>query len=159
MCKACASPKLNNGGYIGSITDLVSIEMANAVRAQIADVSGAKTIALPSRIYYRIWDVDSNLASHGVHTWMATGARWWQISEQLLQPRSSEAVHIVGEAFSSPSGQGWIAGALETVERMLTLKVGLPPLSGLTREDICIMNPFSDTQLPKTTSVHTTSGV
>ena len=152
MCKACASPKLSNGGYIGSITDLASMEMANAVRTQMADVSGAKSyedIAMPSRIYYRIWDVDSNLASHGVHTWMATGARWWQVSEKLLQPRESEAVHIVGETFSSPSGQGWIAGALETVERMLTLKLGLPPLTGLTREDICIMNPFSDSQLPK----------
>lgn len=146
-CMACASPSLRDN-HIGPISDRTPSLLVNAVRAQLADVTGMPydSIPVPSRIHYRVWDRNSALRAHGVHNWLAGGARWWEVSERMLQPNPQEDVHIVGESFSSPTGQGWISGALETAERMLVLKLGLPRLAGLTREDICAMNPFSDDQ-------------
>ena len=74
--------------------------------------------------------------------------RWWEVAETALQPLAAEQVHIVGEAFASPDGHGWVNGAVETAERFLVNKMGLAPLAGLTRDDICLMNPFAAQQPP-----------
>ncbi|MCB0036889.1 MAG: FAD-dependent oxidoreductase [Anaerolineales bacterium] len=44
----------------------------------------------------------------------------WEVREQILQPLNEWPVYIMGEAYSA--AQGWIEGALQTAERVLTDK-------------------------------------
>ena len=146
VCAACAS---SSSGFVGPIADVASGALARAVRGQLARLSGAPLadIPTPTRVIYNVWSLEGSQHAHAFHAWSAaSGKKWWEVSERMLQPNEKEAIHIVGEAFSSPSGQGWIEGALETSERMLVLKVGLKPLAGLTRRDICSMNPLAAQQ-------------
>ena len=47
----------------------------------------------------------------------------WQVRDQILQPLADWPVYIVGEAYSA--AQGWIEGALQTAERVLSEKLGV----------------------------------
>ncbi len=54
----------------------------------------------------------------------------WEVRDRMLQPSGEWPVSIVGEAFSA--SQGWIEGALQTAERVLTEKLGV-----LQRKPVC----------------------
>jgi monoamine oxidase len=47
----------------------------------------------------------------------------WDVRAKILQPLGDWPVYIVGEAYSA--SQGWMEGALQTAERVLTEKFGL----------------------------------
>lgn len=144
-CARCFRPAV----YYGPSTDGTPVILAEAVQGELAELTGLPLEELPeaSRIIYKLWD-DSTLDA-GVTLWIA-GARWWSIQERMRQPSADEAIYLVGESWASPAGQGWVEGALQTSERMLTLSMGIPPLSNISREDICRFNPLALQQLPET---------
>lgn len=47
----------------------------------------------------------------------------WEVRDKILQPLDQWPVYIMGEAYSA--AQGWIEGALQTAERVLSEKLGL----------------------------------
>ncbi|MGE0783509.1 flavin monoamine oxidase family protein [Mycolicibacterium sp.] len=67
------------------------------------------------------WGDDQYLS--GWHTW-TQGAKTWEVMPAVRTPLPGTALHIVGEAWSLD--QGWIEGALQTVEALLTEDLGLP---------------------------------
>jgi hypothetical protein len=95
----------------------------NQALAVQAGLTGLPLSSLPqpSSLRFQVWDEGGENAGAGVHLWSA-GSKWWEIHEQVRQPRSKEAVYIVGEVFSNVMHQGWVEGALESVEKTLTKK-------------------------------------
>ena len=57
----------------------------------------------------------------GWHSWKA-GYKYNQIMPRMRQPIPDERVYICGSAYSND--QGWVEGALETAELMLTENLG-----------------------------------
>jgi monoamine oxidase len=47
----------------------------------------------------------------------------WEVGGKILQPLEEWPVYVIGETYSA--AQGWIEGALQTAERMLTEKLGI----------------------------------
>lgn len=142
-CATCFPPSR----YFGPASDGTPLEMAAAVQTSLSLLTGVPVAQLPvpSSIKYQLWD--SSDANAGVTLWVA-GAPWWSITERMRQPKADEFIYLVGESWANSGGQGWVEGALETAERMLTLSKGLQPLSGLSRADVCRMNPLAQQQIP-----------
>jgi len=67
---------------------------------------------------YTFWDdfSDDSLAGAGWHTW-EPGIRSEEIINYMIRPFGNARIHVCGEAYSNE--QGWIEGALKSVERML----------------------------------------
>ncbi len=63
----------------------------------------------------------------GWHSWKA-GYRYNEIMPRMRHPVQSENVYICGAAYSSD--QGWVEGALETAEQMLTDNLGIGQYRG-----------------------------
>lgn len=47
----------------------------------------------------------------------------WEVRRQIVQPLDDWPVYIIGEAYSA--AQGWIEGALQTAETLLTEKLSI----------------------------------
>jgi lysine 2-monooxygenase len=99
-------------------------EMVRMALLQLQQVHGIP-IPQPIAAVYQDWGLDPYGA--GYHAW-ATGRFPWTTYGQMLQPNSSFPVCVCGEAYSID--QGWVEGALETAEDVLTRYFGLPPLVG-----------------------------
>lgn len=64
----------------------------------------------------------------GYHNWFS-GYNIESVMKCIRKPWESESIHIIGESFSNLTG--WIEGALQTSQRLLTDKVdgfGLKPI-------------------------------
>ena len=59
------------------------------------------------------------------NTWNV-GVRPDQVAKQILQPDPSQSLYVCGEAYSFD--QGWVEGALDTAEQVVTL-LGADPLT------------------------------
>jgi monoamine oxidase len=51
--------------------------------------------------------------------------RSWEVKKAIVQPADEVPMYICGEAYSD--AQGWVEGALQTAEDMLS-RLGVPPL-------------------------------
>lgn len=147
MCRGAA----NTSGYFGPASEGITVELKDMLMRNVAGLWGVPVASVPEPLWirarmYSSVDVLSG-GGPGVATWV-TGRPFWLATEEALQPQADEAIHIVGDGFSAPPGHGWVEGALRSVERLLVTKVGLQPLAGLTRTEVCTMDPFSTTQPP-----------
>ncbi len=59
----------------------------------------------------------------GWHSWNQ-GEKSWEIMPRIIAPVPGVDLHIIGEAWST--GQGWIEGALQTTENLLTGPLNTP---------------------------------
>lgn len=82
----------------------------------------------PYYAHYQDWSKDPWGA--GWHGWPG-GQDEYQLIPQIIQPRPSESVYIVGECYSNIPG--WVQGALNVAEVMLQTKLGLQWPSWLTK--------------------------
>ncbi|HYE88211.1 MAG TPA: Rid family hydrolase [Vicinamibacterales bacterium] len=67
---------------------------------------------------YTFWDdySDDALSGAGWHTW-ESGVNSEKVMERMARPFEGERVYVCGEAYSNE--QGWIEGALKSVERVM----------------------------------------
>lgn len=142
-CRACFPADQ----YYGPAAWGVPNEAKDRLLEYLSDLTGVPVAQIPpiDTIMWQIWDSAPAASGSAAHIWNS-GAPFWTLNDFAAQPRPTEDVHLVGEAWASPAGQFWTNGALETAERMLTVKMGLPPLQGFTREQVCAMNPFVSAQ-------------
>ncbi len=59
----------------------------------------------------------------GWHSWNQ-GEKSWEVMDRIETPLPGVSLHIVGEAWST--GQGWVEGALQTAENVLSARFNLP---------------------------------
>ncbi|HEV3086613.1 MAG TPA: NAD(P)/FAD-dependent oxidoreductase, partial [Candidatus Elarobacter sp.] len=99
-------------------------EMVDEVHRLVAEVHGVALDAIPKpyAAAYHDWSIDP--FGGGYNLWKIH-ARSWEVSENIVQPVNGLPVYVCGEAYSHD--QGWVEGALETAEDMLTRKFGLRP--------------------------------
>jgi hypothetical protein len=104
--------------------------MVEKLRRQLADLHGVDIGQIPEPIIgiYIDWGREPN-EQGGWHTW-EVNEECHTVAESLVQPLGEkEQLYICGEAYSSQ--QGWIEGALQSTERVLTrLKVAPPDWFG-----------------------------
>jgi monoamine oxidase len=74
----------------------------------------------PHTALYRNWSLDPFGAAW--HYWNPHN-RSWELMARLRRPVPDANLHVCGEAFSS--NQGWVAGAVNTAERVLETHFGL----------------------------------
>lgn len=100
----------------------VSALMVDEANRQLAEVHGLVDIPRPYDAAFRDWGDDPY--GGGWHSWNidvdATATM-----PRVIRPVDSEDVFICGEAYSTY--QGWVEGALQTAEMMLTSHFGLQP--------------------------------
>jgi monoamine oxidase len=96
---------------------------ATELISQIVAVHNLKAPPPIESVGFIDWGDDQSLS--GVHSW-TQGAKTWEVMPAVRTPVPGTALHIVGEAWSLD--QGWIEGALQTVEALLAedLKVTTP---------------------------------
>ncbi len=89
--------------------------------AQVREMHGASNrIPDPYVTYYKDWSHEP--FGGGYHAWDA-GVAVAETMRRMRHPRSQEAIHICGEAYSDQ--QGWAEGALCEAEKMLQEHFGL----------------------------------
>ena len=68
ICRACFK---TSSGIVGPVSDGVSDRLSNAVRLQLSRLSGAplQSIPAPTRVLYKVWQLDSNLNANAFHAW------------------------------------------------------------------------------------------
>jgi monoamine oxidase len=100
-------------------------EMIEMARSQLQSVHGI-SIPPPKDAVFQDWGQDP--FGGGYHAW---AAHWspWDMFSRMLQPIDSYNVFICGEAYSVD--QGWVEGALSTVEECL-LRLGGPKVKAYT---------------------------
>ncbi|MGH7620264.1 MAG: flavin monoamine oxidase family protein [Gemmatimonadaceae bacterium] len=96
-------------------------EMAEEAHRQIVQMHGVPYAPKPYAASYRDWAEDPY--GGGINVWKIH-ADSWSIAQTILNPRPGIPVYICGEAFSHE--QGWVEGALQTAENMVTQYFGLP---------------------------------
>jgi monoamine oxidase len=96
---------------------------------QLVQMHGVAYAPQPYAAAYRDWADDP--FGGGVNFWRIH-ARSWEVIPAIINPVPGLPVFICGEAYSHE--QGWVEGALQTAELMLTSHFGLGPLpSAATR--------------------------
>lgn len=76
----------------------------------------------PYAVLYHDWSEDPY--GGGVNFWNI-GVRSWEVIPRMVQPVPGAPVYVCGEAYSG--AQGWVEGALQTAEAVLTEHLGLGP--------------------------------
>ncbi len=94
---------------------------AREMQRQIAAVHALPTPPPVLSAGYMNWGDDPY--GGGWHSWNQ-GEKSWEVMDRIIDPLPGSGVHIVGEAWST--GQGWIEGALQTAENLLTTRLGVP---------------------------------
>ncbi len=96
--------------------------MASELVRQIVIVHGLKEAPAVSSAGFIDWGGEPYVS--GWHTWKQ-GAKSWEVMPAVRTPLPGTALHIVGEAWSTD--QGWVEGALQTVEALLVEDLKLAP--------------------------------
>ena len=96
--------------------------MVNEVARQLATIHGLAYTPRVKNAAFRDWGDDP--FGGGWNSWNI-GVKSWVVKEQIVQPIPDAPLYICGEAYSD--AQGWVEGALQTAEVMLS-KLGLKPL-------------------------------
>ena len=96
--------------------------MAAELVRQIVKVHDLKETPTISSAGYIDWGGEPYLS--GWHTWNQ-GVKSWEVMPAVRTPLPGTALHIVGEAWSTD--QGWVEGALQTVEALLVEDLKLAP--------------------------------
>jgi len=89
---------------------------------QLGAVHGMPEAPPPYAAVYHDWSADP--FGGGVNFWNR-GVRSWEVIPRMAHPVPSCPVYVCGEAYSGT--QGWVEGALETAELVLTRHLGLAP--------------------------------
>ncbi|MDH3523742.1 MAG: FAD-dependent oxidoreductase [Acidobacteriota bacterium] len=114
------NPWLGGGGPMppGAIapTDAVVRE----AHRQVTELHDQRELPLPYTAAFMDWSEDPY--GGGWHSWKA-GFKYNEIMPRMRHPVEGENVYICGAAYSSD--QGWVEGALETAEQMLTEDMGI----------------------------------
>jgi monoamine oxidase len=96
-------------------------EMAEMARSQLQSVHNIE-IPKAEDAVFQDWGLDPYGA--GYHAWAAHYSPW-NMFGCMLKPVPSYNVYICGEAYSLD--QGWVEGALSTVDECLRRKLGIKP--------------------------------
>lgn len=84
------------------------------------EAPGNRGVVVPDPVAgaYTFWDdfSDDSLSGAGWHTW-EPGIDSDDVMKYMVQPFPAERVFVIGEAYSNE--QGWIEGALKSVERVM----------------------------------------
>lgn len=112
------SPRATRLAPLMALAGLASVQasqaMVDEVMKQVRELHGLDSIPDPYVTWYKDWTADPY--GGGYHAWKA-GVPVWQTMPYMRQPFASEAIHIIGEAYSDQ--QGWVEGALCVAEKML----------------------------------------
>lgn len=96
--------------------------MVAEAQRQLRELHGpAALIPEPYVASFQDWGQDP--FGGAFHFWQV-GARSWEVIPRMRRPIADANLSICGEAWSN--GQGWVLGALNTAERMLHERFGLP---------------------------------
>jgi len=96
--------------------------MVKEVQRQLGLVHGMMYVPPALEASFRDWGDDPY--GGGWNSWNI-GVKSWEVQERIVQPQANVPVYICGEAYSD--AQGWVEGALQTADMMLT-RLGVPPL-------------------------------
>jgi lysine 2-monooxygenase len=96
--------------------------MATELVRQIVTVHGLKKAPAVSSAGFINWGGEPYLS--GWHSWKQ-GVKSWEVMPKVRTPPPGTDLHIVGEAWSTD--QGWIEGALQTLEALLVEDLKLAP--------------------------------
>jgi monoamine oxidase len=97
--------------------------LAREVHRQLLAVHGVDVAPDPYAAVYHDWSADPY--GGGVNFWNV-GVRSGEVLERMVQPVGSAPVYVCGEAYSQ--AQGWVEGALQTAELVLTRHLGVDAL-------------------------------
>ena len=90
-------------------------EMVEELQRQLTTLHDLDFVPEPYSAAFVDWGDDPY--GGGWNSWNI-GVRSWEIYDAILQPKPGAPVYICGEAWSN--AQGWVEGALDTAEAMLT---------------------------------------
>lgn len=97
--------------------------MVAEVHRQLVQMHGVAYAPQPYAACYRDWAEDPY--GGGVNFWRIH-AESWKVIPAIIKPEPELPVYVCGEAYSNE--QGWVEGALQTAELMLTREFHLQPL-------------------------------
>jgi monoamine oxidase len=97
-------------------------QMVEEAHRQIAQIHGVSYAPEPYAAAYRDWQEDPY--GGGINVWKIH-ANSTAVINAIVNPRPGVPVYICGEAYSHE--QGWVEGALQTTELMLTTQFHLKP--------------------------------
>ena len=89
---------------------------------QLREMHGLRVSPPPYAAAYKDWGADP--FGGGVNFWNIH-ARSSDVIKKMINPVCDVPAYVCGEAYSN--GQGWVEGALETAELVLTTHLGVPP--------------------------------
>ncbi len=89
--------------------------MVAELHRQVMELHDVCTAPLPYAVAWIDWGDDPY--GGGVNFWNP-GVKSWEVMPKIAHPRSELPIFIVGEAYSG--AQGWVEGALQTAELVLT---------------------------------------
>jgi monoamine oxidase len=92
------------------------------LQRQLAELHGKDQLEIPEPYAALFHDWGQDPFGGAYHLW-DVGAKSWEVMPRMRQPVAGTNVYICGEAWSA--NQGWVAGALDTAERVLQDKFGL----------------------------------
>lgn len=95
---------------------------------QIHDVDYTPAVKNAS---FRDWGEDP--FGGGWNSWNI-GVKSWEVKEKIVHPIDNCSLYICGEAYSD--GQGWVEGALQTADIMLTKFIAIESQASVTQEAI-----------------------
>ena len=99
---------------------VASRSMVEEAHKQVTEVHGQRELPSPYSAIYHDWGEEPY--GGGWHSWKA-GFKYNEIMPRMRHPIPDEKVYICGSAYSS--NQGWVEGALETAELVLTEDIGI----------------------------------
>lgn len=97
--------------------------LAREAHRQLVEMHGIADAPAPYAAMYHDWSADPY--GGGVNLWNI-GAKSWEVIPRMVAPVDGVPVFVCGEAYSG--AQGWVEGALETAELVLTGHLGLDPV-------------------------------
>lgn len=98
-------------------------DMQAEAHRQLVQMHGVAYAPQPYASAYRDWAEDPY--GGGVNFWRI-GKKSWEVIPAIINPVPGLPVYVCGEAYSHE--QGWVEGALQTAELMLTVHFELAPL-------------------------------
>lgn len=96
--------------------------LTDEIHRQLVEMHGVRYAPRPYAVAYRDWAEDPY--GGGVNFWRIH-AKSWEVVPAIVNPVPNVPVYVCGEAYSHE--QGWVEGALQTAELMLTSHFGLTP--------------------------------
>jgi monoamine oxidase len=96
--------------------------MVDEIHRQLMEMHGIRYAPQPYAVAYRDWTEDPY--GGGIHLW-SIHAQSWKVIPEIVNPIPGIPIYICGEAYSRE--QGWVEGALQTAELMLTQHFGMRP--------------------------------